>query len=77
MFLQCDVDPYLNSSGLWRSAEVDTLLGDATRAREILGWSPTTSFDELVREMVQEDLKTAQRDQLVRKHGFQVHDHHE
>lgn len=61
----------------FRPAEVDTLLGDATKAREILGWSPTTSFDELVREMVQEDLKAAQRDQLVRKHGFQVHDHHE
>ena len=61
----------------FRPAEVDTLLGDATKAREILGWSPTTTFDELVREMVQEDLKTAQRDQLVKKHGFQVHDHHE
>lgn len=61
----------------FRPAEVDTLLGDATKAREILGWSPTTSFDELVREMVLEDMKAAQRDQLVRKHGFQVHDHHE
>jgi GDPmannose 4,6-dehydratase len=61
----------------FRPAEVDTLLGDATKAHDILGWSPTTSFDELVREMVQEDLKAAQRDQLVKKHGFQVHDHHE
>jgi len=61
----------------FRPAEVDTLLGDATKAREVLGWSATTSFDELVREMVQEDLRTAQRDDLVRKHGFQVHDHHE
>jgi GDPmannose 4,6-dehydratase len=61
----------------FRPAEVETLLGDATKAREILGWSPTTGFDELVSEMTREDLKTAQRDQLIKKHGFQVHDHHE
>jgi GDPmannose 4,6-dehydratase len=61
----------------FRPAEVDTLLGDATKAHEILGWSPVTTFDELVREMVLDDLKTAQRDQLIKKNGFQVHDHHE
>lgn len=64
-------------SRYFRPAEVDTLLGDAAKARKILDWSPMTTFDELVREMVQEDLKAAQRDQLVKKHGFQVHDQHE
>jgi len=61
----------------FRPAEVDTLLGDATKARETLGWTPKITFDELVREMVQEDLKSAERDELVKKHGYQVNDYHE
>jgi GDPmannose 4,6-dehydratase len=54
----------------FRPAEVETLLGDPSKARDKLGWVPTTTFSELVREMMHEDLRQAQRDQLVKKHGF-------
>jgi GDPmannose 4,6-dehydratase len=61
----------------FRPTEVETLLGDATKAREKLGWTPSTGFDELVAEMVREDLKAAERDELVKKHGFKAMDRHE
>ena len=61
----------------FRPTEVDTLLGDATKAREKLGWAPKISFVEMVREMVQEDLKTAERDALIKKHGYSIHMRHE
>jgi GDPmannose 4,6-dehydratase len=61
----------------FRPAEVETLLGDATRAREELGWRPRTSFREMVEEMVREDRKAAERDALVRLHGYNVYDRHE
>ncbi len=61
----------------FRPTEVETLLGDATKAREKLGWTPKISFDELVAEMVREDLKTSERDELVKKHGYKTMDHHE
>jgi GDPmannose 4,6-dehydratase len=54
----------------FRPTEVETLLGDATKAREKLGWVPRITFEELVKEMVAADYKTAQRDQLVKKHGY-------
>jgi GDPmannose 4,6-dehydratase len=54
----------------FRPAEVETLLGDATKARTKLGWQPRTSFDELIREMIEADLAAAERDALVRKHGY-------
>ena len=57
----------------FRPTEVDTLLGDASKAKRELGWEPRTSFDELVREMVECDLKAAQRDALVLKHGFEAY----
>jgi GDPmannose 4,6-dehydratase len=56
----------------FRPTEVESLLGDATRARTKLGWVPRTSFKELVAEMAREDLKSAQREEFVRKHGFGV-----
>jgi len=61
----------------FRPAEVESLLGDPKKAKEKLGWTPKTSFKELVAEMVREDLKAAQRDALVKKHGFSVLNHHE
>lgn len=56
----------------WRPAEVDTLLGDASRARAELGWAPTVSFEALVAEMVAHDLAQARREQVVRDAGFTV-----
>ncbi len=58
----------------FRPAEVETLLGDPTKAAEKLGWKPATTFDELVSEMMLEDMKAAQRDELVRNSGFQILD---
>jgi GDPmannose 4,6-dehydratase len=58
----------------FRPAEVETLLGDATKARIKLGWTPKITFDELVTEMVAADLMAAERDQLVRTHGYAVND---
>ena len=56
----------------FRPTEVEFLQGDARRAKQKLGWSPQTSFAELVRMMVAEDLKTAQRDQLCEQHGYRM-----
>ncbi|HEU0199641.1 MAG TPA: GDP-mannose 4,6-dehydratase, partial [Burkholderiaceae bacterium] len=61
----------------FRPTEVDSLLGDFSKAREKLGWTPKISFDELVGEMVREDLKSAERDELVKRHGFRPFDFHE
>jgi GDPmannose 4,6-dehydratase len=61
----------------FRPTEVETLLGDATKAREKLGWTPKTTFAELVAEMVREDLKAAERDELVKRHGYSAFDYHE
>jgi len=57
----------------FRPTEVETLLGDPSEAKRELGWTPRTSFDELVREMVESDLLAARRDALVRSHGFDVY----
>jgi GDPmannose 4,6-dehydratase len=56
---------------------VETLLGDPTKAREKLGWVPTTTFTELVSEMIREDMKEAQRDELVKQNGFKYFTPHE
>ena len=61
----------------FRPTEVETLLGDPSKAKEKLGWTPQTSFEELVSEMVREDLKSAERDELVKKHGFATFNYHE
>jgi GDPmannose 4,6-dehydratase len=59
----------------FRPAEVDNLVGDASKARAKLGWKPTVSFRELVAEMVAEDLKLAERDKLVFNSGYRIHSH--
>ena len=61
----------------FRPAEVETLLGDPSKAKEKLGWSPKITFSELVSEMVREDLKSAERDELVKKNGYSVFDYNE
>ena len=61
----------------FRPAEVETLLGDASKAKEKLGWETKITFDELVKEMVREDLKSAERDELVKRHGYITMDYHE
>ena len=61
----------------YRPTEVDTLLGDATKAREKLGWEPKIGFEELVGEMVREDLELAKRDDLVNNAGFKTFNYHE
>ncbi len=61
----------------FRPTEVETLLGDPSKARNKLGWSAQISFAELVAEMTEEDLKSAQRDELIRQHGFKYFRHNE
>jgi GDPmannose 4,6-dehydratase len=57
-----------------RPSEVDTLLGDATKARQQLGWKPRIGFGELVAEMMAHDLRLAEREDLARRHGHTVHE---
>lgn len=61
----------------FRPTEVETLLGDASKARTKLGWTPRTSFNALVREMAEEDLRAAERDELIRQYGFKTMDYKE
>ena len=61
----------------FRPTEVETLLGDASKAKRTLGWEPKITFQELVREMVREDLKSAERYELVKRHGYYANDYHE
>ncbi|HCX81164.1 MAG: GDP-mannose 4,6-dehydratase [Curvibacter sp. RIFCSPHIGHO2_12_FULL_63_18] len=61
----------------YRPAEVETLLGDASKARDKLGWSAKISFQELVQEMVRVDLESAERDELVKHHGYRTMNYHE
>ncbi|MBW2252908.1 MAG: GDP-mannose 4,6-dehydratase [Deltaproteobacteria bacterium] len=66
------VDP-----GYFRPTEVDNLLGDASKAKEKLGWVPRISFKQLISEMVTEDMKEAQKDNLCRQEGYKTYDHFE
>ena len=54
----------------FRPAEVDSLLGDPSKAKQLLGWQPKTPFEELVREMVAADLAEAKRDALLQEQGL-------
>ncbi len=61
----------------FRPTEVETLLGDPAKAKKKLGWVPKITFPQLVSEMVREDLKAAERDELVKTHGYKTMDYHE
>ena len=61
----------------FRPTEVESLLGDPSKAKAQLGWTPKISFQELVEEMVREDLKSAERDELVKKSGYNAFDYYE
>jgi len=61
----------------FRPTEVETLLGDASKARKKLGWTPKIGFEDLVAEMVQEDLRSAERDELIKREGYKAMDYHE
>lgn len=61
----------------FRPTEVETLLGDPSKAKQKLGWVPKITFHELVAEMVREDYKSAQRDELIKEHGYRAMDYHE
>lgn len=61
----------------FRPTEVETLLGDPTKAKDKLGWTPKTSFEDLVAEMVRGDFEEAQKDELCRRHGFNTFNYHE
>ena len=61
----------------FRPTEVETLLGDPTKAKEKLGWVPKITLEEMVHEMMEHDLTLAQRDALVKEHGYRAFDYHE
>jgi GDPmannose 4,6-dehydratase len=61
----------------FRPTEVEMLIGDPSKAREKLGWIPKITFEQLVSEMVSEDLKSAKRDELIKKHGYTTMDYNE
>jgi len=61
----------------FRPTEVETLLGDASKAHQQLRWEPEISFSQLVAEMMREDLKEADRDVLCRREGFPIRDRNE
>lgn len=64
-------------SRYFRPTEVDTLLGDSSKAQRKLGWRPRVGFHDLVKEMVKEDLAIAERDRMVSEHGYRAFRHHE
>jgi GDPmannose 4,6-dehydratase len=70
--IRVEVDPRY-----FRPTEVDTLLGDSSKAKRKLGWIPKTTLKEMVKEMVKEDLITAERDQLCKQEGYRVFNHFE
>ncbi|MFH8038719.1 MAG: GDP-mannose 4,6-dehydratase, partial [Candidatus Aenigmatarchaeota archaeon] len=54
----------------FRPTEVDILVGDATKARQVLGWQPTVTFDELVKIMIESDLKEAEKELFNKENGY-------
>ena len=56
----------------FRPTEVDTLLGDPSKAKSILGWEPSVTVQEMCSEMVAQDLKTAKKNRLLLTHGYKL-----
>jgi len=61
----------------FRPTEVETLLGDPTKAKEKLGWTPKITLEQMVHEMMESDLNTAKRDELIKQHGYKAFDYNE
>jgi len=61
----------------FRPTEVDILLGDSSKAKEKLGWQPKVTFRELISKMVREDIREAEKDVSLKKHGFDTYNHFE
>ncbi|MDA3790214.1 MAG: GDP-mannose 4,6-dehydratase [Desulfobacula sp.] len=61
----------------FRPTEVETLLGDPTKAKQKLGWTPEITFEQMVKEMIKSDLKDAQKDHLCQTHGFNTFEYNE
>jgi GDPmannose 4,6-dehydratase len=61
----------------FRPTEVETLLGDPSKAKQKLGWAAEVTFDQLVTEMVAADLDAAKRDAMISKEGYKIYNHHE
>ena len=61
----------------FRPTEVETLLGDPGKAFRQMGWKPTTTFQELVAEMVRKDLDTAERDEVIKRSGYSIYNYFE
>ena len=64
-------------SRYFRPTEVETLLGDPSKAKEKLGWEPKISLEQMVKEMMEHDINIAKRDALVKEHGFEAPDFNE
>jgi GDPmannose 4,6-dehydratase len=61
----------------FRPTEVETLLGDTSKARKMLGWEPKITFNKLIKDMVQADLEEAKRDDLCQRAGFRINHYYE
>lgn len=61
----------------FRPTEVETLLGDPSKAKAKLGWAPETTLEEMVKEMVEEDRRDAEKDEMCKREGFRVFDYYE
>jgi len=66
------VDP-----GYFRPTEVDLLIGDPTKAKQLLGWEPTYDIDELIKDMVKSDLSLMKKDKFLKDGGYEVKNYHE
>ena len=64
-------------SNYFRPTEVETLLGDPTKAKQKLKWEPKITFEEMIHEMMESDINIAKRDSLVKEHGFKAPDFNE